>query len=357
MSFRLNTKVEDWGPGVHCCAPRWGHAAVVCGTTKPVEENCAQCCQERGVETITPGYMCNLTSPSLNEAVAKKHITPSEPKAEWMERVGSAYIGTQMIGDNIPGTFAAPTTLATAMGEAARYLMVDPAQELTIISMGSAKGWATNCWGGYDDAYTVALVWNLLGPALQVRNASAETAALLAAEERRLAAEREEDAVTADADGRKIIEEEGERAKAEVAASGVELQGSCQCYCRAEEGRGVCFNIGVGAGNSTKKSDKCGSLPHIKSANNTASFYNKQADFCSPLGTVTKNASVVVVCWAVCLSPMVLYSSRCSVTSPRTWARTSATRAATRPRAGREGRRRASAARWRTTRTWRRPTA
>ena len=72
MSFRLNTKVEDWGPGVHCCAPRWGHAAVVCGTTKPVEENCAQCCQERGVETITPGYMCNLTSPSLNEAVAKK---------------------------------------------------------------------------------------------------------------------------------------------------------------------------------------------------------------------------------------------------------------------------------------------
>ena len=260
-------------------------------------------------------------------------------------------------GDNIPGTFAAPTTLATAMGEAARYLMVDPAQELTIVSMGSAKGWATNCWGGYDDAYTVALVWNLLGPALQVRNASAETAALLAAEERRLAAEREVDAVAADVDGRKIIEEEGERAKAEVAASGVELQGSCQCYCRAEEGRGVCFNIGVGAGNSTKKSDKCGSLPHIKSANNTASFYNKQADFCSPLGTVTKAASVVVVYWAKCLTPMVMYSSRCSATSPRTWARTSATPAATRPLAGREGRRRASAARWRTTRTWRRPTA
>lgn len=51
-----------------------------------------------------------------------------------------------MIGDNIPDTFAAPVTLTTAMGENARYLMIDPANELTVVSLGSAKGWATNCW-------------------------------------------------------------------------------------------------------------------------------------------------------------------------------------------------------------------
>ena len=90
--------------------------------------------------------MCNLSSTTLNEHVAEVHVSPGEPRSQWMERVGSAYIAKQMIGDNIPGTFPAPATLATAMGEAARYLMVDPDNELTVVSLGSAKGWANNCW-------------------------------------------------------------------------------------------------------------------------------------------------------------------------------------------------------------------
>ena len=31
--------------------------------------------------------------------------------------------------------------------------------------------------------------------------------------------------------------------------------------------------------------DKCGSLPHISEPSNTLSFMDKQADYCSPLGT------------------------------------------------------------------------
>eukprot|EP01043_Picozoa_sp_COSAG02_P003110 COSAG02_NODE_74_length_41878_cov_9.737954_21_plen_175_part_00 len=140
----LNTDVEKLAPGVHCCAPRWGHAAVVKTAADPAG---AQCCQERGSPgPIQPGYMCDLNSTTLNEHVASVRITPGEPRSQWMERVGSAYIGTQMIGDNVPDTFPAPVTLATAMGEAARYLMIDPASELTVVSLGSAKGWATNCW-------------------------------------------------------------------------------------------------------------------------------------------------------------------------------------------------------------------
>ena len=210
-----------------------------------------------------------------------------EPRTKWMERVGSAYIGKQMIGDNINGTFSAPTTLATAMGEAARYLMVEPESKLTVVSMGSAKGWATNCWGGYDDAYTVALVWNLLGPTLQPRNDSEEEAQavkqLRESEERRLAAEREAGLVRPDVDGRKQQEMIGEEAKRAVAVSGVEIQGSCQCYCKAESGRGVCFNIGTGAGAMTEK--KCSKIPDIEDKANTNSFMDKQADYCSPLGT------------------------------------------------------------------------
>ena len=298
----LNTDVEKLAPGVHCCAPRWGHAAVVKTAADPAG---AQCCKVRDqAGPIPPGYMCNLSSTTLNEHVASTHISPGEPRSEWMERVGSAYIGTQMIGDNIAGTFPAPSTLATAMGcakqpplllrtflvclcpessvsfhtqelaeknvcrlflllhrEAARYLMIEPESELTVVSLGSAKGWATNCWGGYDDAYTVALVWNLLGPAVQPRMNMSQPerdaiAQLLASETKRLVAERTSGAVPDDVDGRKAQEEIGEAAKKAVAASGIEIQGSCECYCKAESGRGVCFNVGVGAGVPTK--DKVG---------------------------------------------------------------------------------------------------
>ena len=145
--------------------------------------------------------------------------------------------------------------------------------------------------GGYDDAYTVALVWNILGPAIRQRhNAShtaekAKIASLRRSEEERLNFELASGLVPPDVDGRKRQEEIGEAAKRAVAASGIEIQGSCECFCKAESGRGVCFNIGVGAGTPTKDSDKCGSLPHVKDPANTLSFMYKQADYCSPLGT------------------------------------------------------------------------
>ena len=133
--------------------------------------------------------------------------------------------------------------------------MIEPESKLTVVSLGSAKGWASNCWGGYDDAYTVALVWNLLGPTLQQRNDSEEQGVgtsnphhnviawillrgclwlqhavkqLRETEERRLAAEREAGLVKPDVDGRKKQEMIGEEAKRAVAASGVEIQGSCE---------------------------------------------------------------------------------------------------------------------------------
>lgn len=145
--------------------------------------------------------------------------------------------------------------------------------------------------GGYDDAYTVALVWNILGPALQQREnithpeEQAIMTSLRRSEETRLANELASGLVPPDVDGRKKQEEIGEAAKRAVATSGIEIQGSCECYCKAESGRGVCFNIGVGAGTPTTDNDKCGSLPHVNDPTNAVSFMDKQADYCSPLGT------------------------------------------------------------------------
>ena len=145
--------------------------------------------------------------------------------------------------------------------------------------------------GGYDDAYTVAIVWNLLGPAIQPRtNIShpeehSKMIELRRSEENRLKREVMAGSIPPDVDGRKKQAEIGEAAKRAAAASGIEMQGSCECYCKAESGRGVCFHIGVGAGTPSTDRDKCGSLPHIEDPANTRSFMDKQADYCSPLGT------------------------------------------------------------------------
>ena len=44
-----------------------------------------------------------------------------------------------------------------------RLGLCSPSEKLTIISIGSSMGWSTNCWLGYDDAYTLGLVWNTVG--------------------------------------------------------------------------------------------------------------------------------------------------------------------------------------------------
>ena len=112
------------------------------------------CCRSSRAARISPSPTCSLYS----TVCARTHLRSSILRP--------AVSDHQMIGDNIQGAKSAPTTVGVAMGLNARYIMFDPAQNLTIVSIGSARGWATDCWGGYDDAFTVGLVWNLLGPAV-----------------------------------------------------------------------------------------------------------------------------------------------------------------------------------------------
>ena len=72
VCFPVNTDVTKWAPpgtaAVHCCAPRWGHAAVVTSAADPAG---AECCSNRGTTEISESMMCNLSSTSLNEHVSK----------------------------------------------------------------------------------------------------------------------------------------------------------------------------------------------------------------------------------------------------------------------------------------------
>jgi hypothetical protein len=92
--------------------------------------------------------------------------------------------------------------MGVAMGLYARYIIFDPSQNLTIISLGSAKGWATDCWGGYDDAFTVGLVWNLLGPALRAPDDTGDTVAAAVSETHRTTASQRSKTARGGAGGR-----------------------------------------------------------------------------------------------------------------------------------------------------------
>ena len=171
--------------------------------------------------------------------------------------------------------------------------MSSPSTKLTIISLGSSRGWATSCWLGYDDAYTVALVWNTVGAVVAPACSAAEAARRAGAgNSSPLSAEAEAAVLGArrrhafDPDPR-LMERDRKlaaRQKAEASAE-VEFAGSCTCYCKAESGRGACFNTAVAPASYVSKK-ACESIPHIKDANNTNSFLTKQGDYCSPLGYV-----------------------------------------------------------------------
>merc|ERR1712216_1042030 len=72
-----------------------------------------------------------------------------------------------------------------------------------------------------------------------------------------------------------LVEEEAEQ----------EFAGSCTCYCKAESGRGACFNVGVQAAPTKFGKSACKDLPGIADKTNKNSFMYKQADYCSPAGT------------------------------------------------------------------------
>ena len=279
--FLVWTNNDVTGTGTSCCAPRWGHAGHLC--TGPNKTMCASCCSPRvntpgnpaGVDgNVTSGAFCNTSASTLNEADSSVDIHPGEPQAQWMERVGSALIKKNMIGDNIEGTIPAPNDVGVGMGWAARYIIAIPSQNLTIISIGTSLGWADNCWGGYDDSYTVSLVWNTIAKALKpsefvrAKYLRAELAGELAT-------------VVTKPMGKRHRGKTAGAVVQETLGEGESFAGSCTCLCAPGMGYGRCFNMKVGPKPATAAS--CNKIPGFTT--NASSPYFKQAEYCAAAGT------------------------------------------------------------------------
>eukprot|EP00039_Didymoeca_costata_P018836 m.335179 g.335179 ORF g.335179 m.335179 type:complete len:657 (+) comp17530_c0_seq1:36-2006(+) len=263
----LNTDVEEIYPGVHCCAPRWGHDGYLC-TKENGTGHCASCCAPRDANNqpapvTKETAFCNTSSTTLNEANADVVVHPGQPRDEWMLRVGSAYIGKKMIGDNMPGTIDAPSDMGIAMGWAARYIIAVPSENLTIISIGTSEGWATDCWGGYDDAYTLALVWNTLAKAVRPSKPPTKPSPK---------------PVTLP-----VVRDLRKPKEVEQPPPGEEFVGSCSCTCSPGEGFGKCFNVPSSKAPKDMSAEKgCYTIPGFETDKD--SFYHKNADYCGMTG-------------------------------------------------------------------------
>ena len=107
-----------------------------------------------------------------------------------------------------------------AMGAYAKYLFVVPSLNVTVVSMGLTFGKSSGCPGGYDDSYTLSLIWRALAPALISRGQDAPAAASVGPSAESKAPNRESAAPP-----------EAARIGVKSPGDGAEVAGSCKCYC------------------------------------------------------------------------------------------------------------------------------
>jgi len=156
------------------------------------------------------------------------------------------------------------------MGWCARYIVTVPSQNLTIVSMGTSEGWSDGCWGGYDDSFSIALIWASLAKALEapadfVQHPDvAKTRVPLPPRARPT---------------RESLIPPGHPSshQHEAPPPGETWLGSCACACGPGQGYGKCFN--VASGSPPPKAGDCSSFK-----SDPTSFYNRQRDFCPQAG-------------------------------------------------------------------------
>ena len=128
---------------------------------------------------------------------------------------------------------------------ACRYMWVDEERNITVSTFGQSIGHSLGCNKGYDDGYTLSLVWRALAKAFKVKPTAEEVRKAMqteaveapfkgtprAAGDRTRASVREE---------KQLHERKAAAAKEQGAAA---FAGSCTCTCPPGEGFGKCFNI------------------------------------------------------------------------------------------------------------------
>ena len=161
-------------------------------------------------------------------------------------------------------------SLAPFHRSAREDIITVPSQNLSIVSIGTSEGWSDSCWGGYDDSFSIALVWAALAkavtppPGFVPHPDVAATRAPLPPRARPSRAAHH-------------AAHPGTSHHAEPPPAGQTWIGSCACACGPGQGFGKCFNVASGSPPPVAKD--CASFK-----SDGASFYNRQRDFCPQAG-------------------------------------------------------------------------
>lgn len=229
-------------PTAHCCGPRWiGNIPAPFGRhtcsndSSAGTPDCGCCCvappSSKG--SVAPQqFPCDPSLPVLVEGATTPH-----------QRDPSEYVSRQIVGDSFPEDSRAPPgvhnppDMLMAMGAYAKYLYVVPSLDTIVVSMGLTFGKSQGCPGGYDDSYSLSLIWNALASAL-TQNTTNGVTDTTAKPLQSQAIKPAQGVVTQQPTKEEQLGESG-------GASDIHKQagGSCKCYCPPGQGHGGCWNV------------------------------------------------------------------------------------------------------------------
>ena len=237
----------------HCCAPRWiGHIPPPLGRNECTTAGlCGTCCVARPGTPPASNLPCDPSLPVLIEGARSA-----------LERDPSEHVSSQIIGDSFPVEDRAapgalsPPDLVMSMGAYAKYMYMVPSTQTLVVSMGLSFGKSLGCIGGYDDSFTLSLIWRALAKALLPTTNSTDTDTDAVADAEAAGTEVDELARAAGSNvseldvATDLVEVHLESKQAEETAGG-----SCRCYCPPGQGFGLCRN------RSSTQPQRCDNVP------------------------------------------------------------------------------------------------
>ena len=288
----------------HCCAPRWanGHGSEAPGA--PFATCCVAAKNYTGYNDLDIGLTHMSSLASTNNATTTvpcslrhaarcfsagwltfgavlwhnrgfRHSIPCDPTLPVLpERPCSStpeakcekacdpseYVVTQNIGDSFPDSdkiAGQSESLGFGMGQFAKYIYIDTERNITVSTFGQSIGQSLDCDKGYNDGYTLSLIWKALAPVFDKGLTADEKAAWTQKQAASSGSGSGSGSVTA-----KLAPELGtsNRAGGDITRASLETMaqqhaeirsageadgfaGSCRCQCPPGQGFGKCFDV------------------------------------------------------------------------------------------------------------------
>lgn len=243
LNTDMTKKTADGKDRAHCCAPRWanGHGSDAPGAPF------ATCCVAAKNYT-GHSIPCDSTLPVLPERPCS-----STPQAKCEKASDpSEYVVTQNLGDSFPEADKIPgqsESLGFGMGQFAKYIYVDTERNITVSTFGQSIGQSLDCDKGYNDGYTLSLIWKALAPVFDKGLTTDEKAAWTQKQAGgSFTASPAPELGTSNRAGGDITRASLETMAQEhtdirSAGAADDFAGSCTCQCPPGQGFGKCFDV------------------------------------------------------------------------------------------------------------------